>query len=498
MPIQVRLPNGEVGEFPDGMPDAEIERVLSEQFASPTQQPQPQQKQLAWGDVPGKALSNALPSMGRFAGDMWDAVTSPIQTAKALGNTALGYGQMAVGAQGDERKLAEGMNAYFADRYGSEEGFKKALATDPVGVLADASTVFTGVGGALRGGATVAAKAGMAGRAANAAGALGKAASTVGAWTDPMTLAGKSMYPLKAAAGGVGNLITGGQPLAEKLYSAAIKPGTSLTPAERASVIQTGIAEKILPNQAGYDKLRALIESTAKSADDKVAYRNRLESVGAAPVNIDPNVIAQGAIGDALNVYGNTVSPTAGKAAIDAAVMDFLDTYGARNISTADAQKMKKATYQAIESAYNGEMSSPGVTAQKALVRELKDAIAKNATDVSALNDKMHNLYGLSPELERALARTQNHNFLGLGAMLGGAGAIGSGAGLLGAPMLVMGGAKVASEPVNVARAAFAADALARARSRVGGLMDRLPDAMNRRNAMLPAYLDRMRQDGAE
>lgn len=496
MPIQISLPNGEIGEFPDGTPDAEIERVLASQFSAPGQKPQAQP--LSWGDVPGQALSNTLPSMGRFAGDMWGAVTSPIQTAKALGNTALGYGQMAVGSQGEERKLAEGMNAYFADRYGSAEGFKRALATDPVGVLADASTALTGVGGAIKGGVTGAIKAGATGRAVNAAGSVGRAMSTAGALTDPISMAGKATYPIRAAAGGMGNLITGGQPLAEKLYSAAIKPGTSLTPAERASAIQTGIAEKILPNQAGYDKLRALIESTAKSADDKVAYRNRLESVGAAPTNIDPNVVAQGALGDALNIYGNTVSPTAGKAAIDAAIGDFLDTYGSRNISTADAQKMKKATYQAIESAYNGEMSSPGVTAQKAIVRELKDAIAQNAPDVQTLNDKMHNLYGLSPELERALARTQNHNFLGLGAMLGGAGAIGSGAGLLGAPLLIAGGAKVASEPVNVARAAFAADALARARSRVGGLLDRIPDALNRRNVMLPAYVDRMRQDGAE
>jgi hypothetical protein len=34
MPIEVELPDGSIGEFPDGMPDAEIERVLARQFGS--------------------------------------------------------------------------------------------------------------------------------------------------------------------------------------------------------------------------------------------------------------------------------------------------------------------------------------------------------------------------------------------------------------------------------------------------------------------------------
>lgn len=38
MPIQVQLPDGSIGEFPDGMADADIERVLKQQF--PQQQPQ--------------------------------------------------------------------------------------------------------------------------------------------------------------------------------------------------------------------------------------------------------------------------------------------------------------------------------------------------------------------------------------------------------------------------------------------------------------------------
>jgi len=77
--------------------------------------------------------------------------------------------------------------------------------------------------------------------------------------------------------------------------------------------------------------------------------------------------------------------------------------------------------------------------------------------------------------------------------MLGGAGAIGGGAGLLGMPLLVAGGAKIASEPVNVARAAFAVDAMNKARAKVGGLLDRVP--LNRRGAMFAPNVDRWIED---
>lgn len=39
MPIQVQLPDGSIGEFPDGMADADIERALQSQFGSPKAKP---------------------------------------------------------------------------------------------------------------------------------------------------------------------------------------------------------------------------------------------------------------------------------------------------------------------------------------------------------------------------------------------------------------------------------------------------------------------------
>ena len=474
-------------------------------------QPQESKPAMSWGDALKESAGNIPSSSVRLAGDLWKSITSPIETAKAIGNTALGYGQKAVGVDGEATKYADAMNAYFKDRYGTEEGFKQAVAQDPAGVMADISTVFTGVGGALKGGASVAAKAGAAGRALEAAQTAGKVASTVGAYTDPITLAGKAVAPV---ARGAGNLVTAGQPLAEKLYGSALKPSPTLSPAERTSILRTGLDERILPNQTGSDKLRGLMGMTGDQVDQLIA--------ASANAPIDTNAVAASARQQiAGGVHANTVAPSAAKASAEAVVQDFLDTHGpsvTQNspiatiygtngpvtipsrptvgspvVSTADAQKIKQATYKAIADAY-GELSGPDKEARKALARALKDEIAVNVPEVTDINARLGKIMELNPEIERAIGRTQNHNFLGLGAILGG-GAVGGSAGLLGPGLMTAGALKVLSEPANVARAAFLVDALNKSGKRIGGLLNRLPDSLNRRSLTYPAYVDRMREE---
>jgi hypothetical protein len=492
MPI-VQTPKGDI-EFPDSMPMEEINKHVATFMGADTKKQEPS---LSWADVPGQALGNALPSAGRFAGDMVDAVTSPWQTAKAIGNTALGFGQMAVGAQGEERKLAEGMKAYFADRYGSEEGFKKALATDPVGVLADASTVFTGAGGVLKGGATVAAKAGMAGRATEAAGALGRAASTAGAWTDPISIAGKLSPVVTKPASKVKDWILAGQPFEEKLMTSALKPSTTLAPDVRQGIIRTAIDEKILPNNAGYAKLQKMMEDQRGVIDGMISDQS-------------PTLLnAQEALDAARQsnwggIHSNTVAPSASQRAAERVFKDFADTYG-DTISLEKAQEIKTKTNAALnEKQKYGVLAGPGDEAQKSLVKAVKEKIEAAVPGISEENAVLGALMALdNNQIERAIARSQNNNMFGLtaGQMASAKfGAAGSAAGglLAGFPGVVVGGlvGKAVSEPANAARAALAVQAMKNASAKVGGLLDRVP--LTRREFMLPAYLDRMRQDGAE
>ena len=169
---------------------------------------------MSWGEVGSQAIQNAPASAGRFIEGVAQPFMHPVDTAKALSN--VGTGAIAMGGSalaaavpsetlpektfgeryqhglnvvkeksGASEAYPEAVGKYFTDRYGSMEGFKKALATDPVGVAGDLSAVLTAGGGA----------------AAKAPGIVGKVGETVRAAGD---VANPLMGPAKAA-GAVGD-----------------------------------------------------------------------------------------------------------------------------------------------------------------------------------------------------------------------------------------------------------------------------------------------------
>jgi hypothetical protein len=110
-------------------------------------------------EVPGEAISNIPASAKRFAGGLYEAVTSPIQTAKGVLDIGAGALQKALpegavnfinqfeGNPAAATRAVEAANAaggLIKDRYGSYEGIKRTLAEDPVGAAADISTLLTG------------------------------------------------------------------------------------------------------------------------------------------------------------------------------------------------------------------------------------------------------------------------------------------------------------------------------------------------------------------
>lgn len=117
-------------------------------------------------EVPFQAIKNAPSSAVRFAGGLYDVITSPVQTAKGVLDIGAGAIQSVLpqtvvdfvnrfeanpeaGRQVVEAARAAG--GVLADRYGSYEGIKRTLAEDPVGALADLSTLLTGGAGVARG-----------------------------------------------------------------------------------------------------------------------------------------------------------------------------------------------------------------------------------------------------------------------------------------------------------------------------------------------------------
>lgn len=181
----------------------------------------------SWGETAVDAVSNFVPSLGGVAKDIYGAASHPIDTSENLLRTGFAGAVKALPKSAEEwmvehandpekfkesLQMAENVGEFYKDRYGSEEGFKKALAEDPASVMMDAS-VF------LSGGAGAASKLGLA--------KTGQALSKAGAAVNPFSLAAKGAKAgYKAArntAGGAAGLMTGSVKFLEELHKAGRK-----------------------------------------------------------------------------------------------------------------------------------------------------------------------------------------------------------------------------------------------------------------------------------
>jgi len=142
MPI-VKTPDGKVIKFPDNMSEQEIISVLDKQSGSGTVT----KKESGFvgemiGNVPGSAIE--------FGKSMVTPILHPIETATGLKDLSLGLLEsLWPGEQGHE-KYADAMVDFFKERYGGINEIKETVKKDPVGVLADVSSLLSGLGGASR------------------------------------------------------------------------------------------------------------------------------------------------------------------------------------------------------------------------------------------------------------------------------------------------------------------------------------------------------------
>ena len=118
------------------------------------------------------AARNFLPSLAGLLKDITAPVHSPIETTRSFAEIGKGVVALLPGEQGsweESRETVEKIGGYIANRYGTWEGFREAVRTDPAGVLAD-------VGGLALGGSTLALKVGAKAGQLAKAGRLGATA----------------------------------------------------------------------------------------------------------------------------------------------------------------------------------------------------------------------------------------------------------------------------------------------------------------------------------
>ena len=172
-------------------------------------------KTYAASDIPLTALKNAPASAGRLIGGVVESVMSPLQTGKAVLDIGAGALQNALPQSVvnfvnkadvnrpealqsalDARQTASNVGEFYKQRYGGAENIKRTLAEDPVGALADVSTILSGGAGLAK----------MAGAPSMATNAL----STASRYTNPLLPAEKAIGGLTRGAGEVVSQVQGG------------------------------------------------------------------------------------------------------------------------------------------------------------------------------------------------------------------------------------------------------------------------------------------------
>ena len=116
-------------------------------------------------EVPGAFVTSIPSSAKRFAEGLYDVITHPVQTAKGVLDIGAGAIQSVLPQQVVNwvnqfeanpeagRQVVEAARAaggVIADRWGSYENAKRTLAEDPVGAMADLSTILTGAAGVTK------------------------------------------------------------------------------------------------------------------------------------------------------------------------------------------------------------------------------------------------------------------------------------------------------------------------------------------------------------
>lgn len=210
----------------------------------------------SWKELP----ANFLPSAGKFVGDIYQSVSHPIDTAKGLGNIALGAAEKLIPGEQGKEQYADAVGQFFKNRYGGLDKLKETIITDPVGFASDLGTV-------LSGGGAIASKIGTASGLGKLATA-GKAISQVG----------NAIEPLSSATRAVGTAIdtaTAGKklaPFAKRVDTSALEAAARQGVELPASSLSKSNVVKMLETIGGRglfgDKLNVKLEKAISKMDD--------------------------------------------------------------------------------------------------------------------------------------------------------------------------------------------------------------------------------------
>jgi hypothetical protein len=230
---------------------------------------------------------------------------------------------------------------------------------------------------------------------------------------------GEGAGPVARAVGNVAGkpvsraLLLGKTP--EGAYESALKPSTTLSDADRAAMVKTGLENSIPVSRGGLETLSNRIDDLNNAIKGEIAKDpNR-------PISTVPAIRNLKSVRDQ---FSNQVTPQPDLAEIQQVQNNFLTNPkiapqgagpGPSSLPASEAQAMKTGTYRALGDKAYGELKGANIEAQKSLARGLKDEIATQFPEIGNLNAAESKLLDLQPALERAVARKGNHQLFGIG-----------------------------------------------------------------------------------
>lgn len=350
-------------------------------------------------------MKNVPGSAATLGKNIWDAVSSPVQTGEAVANLVGGASQAMnqgiqesdwapdwlkaisftpVDAMTDEdlTPYADAFVQGVKDRYGSVDNAKRTLEQDPVGAMADIASVVTPL----------------------------------------LPKGGAALNPINAGK----NLVRGAVKVATpkrlpvKIYERVAKFGTTLDDQQRAAMINTALKYGLTPSEAGVTKLAGIIQKFNSKLDDLIATNK-----GAIP---------RQAIYKHINELRREVGGFKFEAAddlqaVDRMIKNFEVHAGAtlpKSVSARELQAFKTDLYKRINFDARHLQGTPiSEQVRKTVARGAKEGIEQLEPGVKGVNSTLADLYELQPHLQRAANRIGNRRTIPLTAPM----EVGAGAG---------------------------------------------------------------------
>ena len=364
------------------------------------QQAPQQPKYMGYGEMMGQAVQNIPASATNMATGLYQAVTNPVQTVSGLLDVGAGALQKVLPKpvvdfvnqfESNPEAAQRAMNAATAvggamkERYGSVEGIKNTIATDPVGAMGDLSTL-------LGGGAALAGRIPMAGKVASTL-------STASDITNPITLAGKGVSKTADMASA---LVKGGL---------GLKTGVGTEPITQAVKAGREGNQTFVENMRGTVPMMQVLDDAksnlAKMNLDKQAeYRSGMVNIKNDKTQLDFTGIDQ-ALADAQkysSYKGKVVNQGAADVLTDikAKVDDWKKSDPAQYHTPEGIDKLKQSIWESIEKL--PRESKTAYSAAKEVYDSVKKEISKQAPEYSKVMSDYSQSSDKIKEIERALS----------------------------------------------------------------------------------------------